>query len=102
VPQRLVNEIKKCVDQISLVELVSEGARSFFVWVLMLAGIAADGLPAWRQWAEETLAALLTVEGVSKWSEVKRIVDSFLWMDFACNDGAIKLWETVAEALHGR
>jgi hypothetical protein len=103
VPQRLVKEIRQCFDQIGLVVLVSEGARSFFVWVLMLAGIAAEGLPE-RQWAEETLVVLLkvTADRVTRWSEIKEIVESFLWMEFACDRGAMKLWDNIAETLHKR
>jgi hypothetical protein len=96
VPLRLVREIKQCVEQTSLAGLLGNGR--FFIWVLMLAGVAADGLPE-RQWAEETLARLLQVKGVSRWSEVKEIVESFLWMEFACDGGGIKLWDHVAWAM---
>jgi hypothetical protein len=33
------------------------------------------------------------VEGVSRWSEIKKIVESFLWMDFACDGAAMNLWD---------
>jgi hypothetical protein len=94
-PQRLIKDIKQCVDQTDLLALVSEATRPFFIWVLMLVGIAADGLPE-RQWAEETLTSLLLIEGASRWNEVKNIVESFLWMEFACDGGAVKLWDKVA------
>ena len=101
VPQKIIKGIKQCIDQASLVFLTSVGVRRFFIWVLMLTGIAADGLSE-RQWVEETLTGLLTVEGAFRWSEVKKIVESFLWMGFACDDGAMGLWDNVAAALRGR
>src|ERR1700753_3039560 len=35
VPPRLIQEIKNCVNQASFVDLVGEGTRQFFIWVLM-------------------------------------------------------------------
>ena len=98
VPLRIIQEIKKCVYQISLVDLFCEAKRPFFIWVLMLIGVATDGLPD-RQWIMEMLTDLLTLEGVSRWSDIKKIVDSFLWMDFACDSGAIALWHDVAMSI---
>ena len=99
VPIRLIKEIKKCVDQTNLLVLVSEGTRPFFIWVLMLTGVAADGLPEERQWAQDALTVLLTVEGVSRWKDVKKIVELYLWMDSACDGGAMVLWDDVAVSM---
>lgn len=95
VPPRIIQDIKKCVDQISLVDLFCEAKRPFFIWVLMLTGIATDGLPD-RQWVMEMLTNLLALDGVSRWRDIKKIVDSFLWMDFACESGAMELWDDIA------
>jgi hypothetical protein len=100
IPIRLIKEIKTCVDQASFVALVAEGTRPFFIWVLMLIAIAAAGLPE-QQWAKERLTDLLTVEGVSKWNEIKKIVESFLWMEFACDGGAMDLWDDIAGHVRG-
>lgn len=97
VPQRLIKNIKQCVDQTHLAALISEASRSFFIWVLMLTGVAAAGLPE-RQWAEEMLSVFLVVQGVTRWTEIKKIVESFLWLDSACDGGAMELWDTVAAA----
>src|ERR1700748_1380679 len=68
-PQRLIKDIKQCIDQTDLLSLVGEGTRPFYIWALMLVGVAADGLPE-REWAEETLTSLLLIEGASRWNEV--------------------------------
>jgi hypothetical protein len=94
VPQKLVKEIKRYVDQTSIL-ILHGGGRAFFIWVLMLGGTAAVGLPE-RPWFEGTLVELLWLEGVSRWSEVKRILASFLWMDSACDEGAMGLWDELA------
>jgi hypothetical protein len=98
VPHKLIQGIKQCVDQTHLALLISDGARPFFIWALMLAGIAATGMPE-RRWAEETLTDLLAMEGVSRWSELRRVVESFLWMDSACDGGAMELWDRIAAGL---
>jgi len=94
--QRLVAEIKQCVEKINLTVL-HEGRR-FFIWILMLTGIAAIGMPE-RLWLEQRLLPLLSIEGVSRWVELKKIVTSFLWMDSACDGGAIILWDEIAAVL---
>jgi hypothetical protein len=99
VPQTLVKEVKTCLEQTSFEFLSSEGARPFFIWVTLLTGIAADGLPE-RLWLEESLTELLTLGGVYRWSEVKDIVESFLWMGSGCDSGAIGLWDNITAALH--
>lgn len=97
IPQRLIAEIKKCIEQISM-EVLFGGATAFFVWVLMLTGVAAAGLPE-RPWYEGKLVDLLTVEDVSRWSEVKKIVSSYLWMDSASDEAAMLLWDDIAPVL---
>jgi hypothetical protein len=66
----------------------------------MLTGIAAAGLS--EPWIKETLLVLLEMEGVSRWSEIKNIVESFLWMDFGCNGTAMELWDDIAASIRGR
>jgi hypothetical protein len=99
VPLRLIKEIKKCVDQTGLLILMGGRTRPLFIWALMLSGIAAAGLP--EQWIKETLTVLLEMEGVSRWSEIKKIVESFLWMDFGCNGVAMELWDDITVSIRG-
>lgn len=94
IPQRLVAEIKQCIEQTSL-ETSFGGGASFFIWVLMLTGVAAAGLPE-RPWFEGRLIDLLTLKGMTRWAEVKAILSSFLWMDSACDPGAYELWDDIA------
>jgi len=94
VPQKLVKEIKSCVEKIDVL-ILRGGGRHFFIWVLALTGVAAMGLPE-RPWFEEQLATLLTLESVSRWMELKRIFTSFMWMDTACDEGAMELWDEIA------
>jgi hypothetical protein len=97
VPQRLIKEIKHCVDHISL-EFMFGGGSRFIAWVLMLTGIAATGMPE-RRWFAERLIDILTLESISRWTEFKRILTSFLWMDSACDGGAIDLWDEIVTDL---
>jgi hypothetical protein len=101
ISKRLISQIKHCVDQTSFLVLVSEGARPFFIWVLMLASIAEGDAPE-RQWFEETLTNLFAIDGVSRWSELKKIVESFLWMESACDSAAMELWDNMADSLRGK
>jgi hypothetical protein len=96
-PQRLVVEIKRCVEHVSP-EIVFGGARPFFIWVLMLTGTAAAGMSE-RAWFKEKLINILGLEGVSRWAELKKILFSFLWMDFVCAEGAMELWDEIVTIL---
>lgn len=96
VPQRLIKEIKSCVEETTIGTLLG-GARHFFIWMLVLTGVAAVGLPE-RPWYEAQLIGLLTLEKVSRWIELKQILISFLWMDSACDEGAMELWDEIASA----
>jgi hypothetical protein len=99
-PQILVKEIQKCIDKTSLTMLVGKITRPFFIWVLMLGGIAAEGLPE-RLWFEEMLNVLFVIQGTSKWREVKGIMESFLWVESCCDSGAMNLWDNVAADIRG-
>jgi hypothetical protein len=98
VPQTLVTEIKKCLEQISFDFLGSEGVRLFFIWVMVIGGISAERLPE-RPWFEKSLTDLLASGGVREWVEVEKIVESFLWMVPGCESGAMELWDSIAAAL---
>jgi hypothetical protein len=99
VPLRLIKEIKECVEQTGIVALMKGNTRLLFIWSLMLTGIAAAGLPEQQQWVKETLKGLLTLEGISRWSEIKEIVQSFLWMDFGCDGSAMEFWDDIAPSI---
>lgn len=97
-PQELMQRIKQWIEQTDIALLSSLGVGRFFIWLLTLTGIAADCLPE-RQWFEEKLTDLLMLEGVSTWMEVESIAESFIWVQSACEEGAVKLWEKVAANL---
>lgn len=96
-PQRLVVEIQQCIEQISEDFLFGAG-RQFIAWVLTLAGTAAMGMPE-RQWFQNKVIEVLSVESVSRWVELKRILASFLWMDSVCNEGGIEFWDEIVTDL---
>jgi hypothetical protein len=99
-PQNLIKEIRKCIDNMRFTTIVAETTRPFFIWVLMLGGIAAEGLPE-RPWFEDMLSTLFVIEGISRWSQVKGIMESFLRMESCCDGGAMNLWDNVAAGLRG-
>jgi hypothetical protein len=96
-PQRLVLGIKSALEDVRFKDLYGAGAK-FYIWVLMLAGIAAERMPE-RSWFAGHLQGLITLEGISCWTELKDIVLSFLWMSSVCDEGGMNLWEDVAGSL---
>ena len=84
---------------INLVEAIRttlEGMESvpedLLVWICMLAGITAAPGGAQRAW----FIKLLTRTGwACTWDEVKVVLNTFLWMNMACDVGGRILWKEV-------
>jgi hypothetical protein len=69
-----------------------DGGGKLLVWALLLGGIASDGMLE-RVWFLRRLKPLLAMEGIVEWSLLIDMVRKFLWMDSACEDGALGVWE---------
>jgi hypothetical protein len=99
-PRRLVLMIQAVLKDILLNDL-SEPERRFYVWVLFLTGIRAQGQPE-RTWFIDRLIGLLEREGISRWTSLKSVVTSFLWMNYVCDEGGMNLWDDIAGGLRKR
>jgi hypothetical protein len=64
------------------------------IWVLTLGGIAATGLPN-RTWFVAALSRVTVRSGLSRWRDLKSVLDRILWLDNACDFGGRQLWEEV-------
>jgi hypothetical protein len=93
-PQQLVLRIRSVLEYICL-ERLDESEVKFFIWVYFLAGIGAENTPE-RLWFVERLRRLLLMEGILRWSEIKSVVMSFLWVGSVCDEGGMNLWDEVA------
>jgi Fungal specific transcription factor domain len=96
-PQRLVSLLRTAMNDLSFENLYGNEARAM-IWILFLAGVAAQGMPQ-RPWFAQRLRSLLMLERISRWSEVKSLVMSFLWIGSVCDEGAMELWDDVASGL---
>lgn len=93
-PRRLVLQVQKVVESVQF-ERMSRNEVNCFIWVLFLTGVAAQNMPE-RSWFVERLKHLLFLAAISRWSEMKNIVVSFLWSSSVCDEGGMDLWDTVA------
>jgi hypothetical protein len=96
-PQRLVLKLKSALEDVRFKDLYSSGSK-FYIWVFTLAGIGAERMPD-RSWFVGRLQVLMTLEGITCWSELKDVVTSFLWMSSVCDEGGKNLWDDVANGL---
>jgi len=95
VVQRLVSQTKEVVEWITVQSCV--GARvNFHVWVLFMSGTAAEWMPE-RPWFVQRLKALFVLENISVWSDLQKILNSFLWMGSAMDEPAINLWNEILD-----
>jgi hypothetical protein len=69
-------------------------AVEVLIWVLTLGGIAATGLPN-RTWFVAALGRVSACSGLSRWRDLKPVLDGILWLDCACDFGGQQLWEEV-------
>jgi hypothetical protein len=93
VPQRLISLIQLEIEYIQFEDLYSCQAR-FYIWVLFLTGIWAEGMPE-RAWFIKQLKCLLELENISRWKDLKSVLLSFLWMSPVCDEGGMNLWDDI-------
>lgn len=94
VPQRLVSRIQSEIDKVCFPDLNSHEAK-FYIWVLFLAGIWAEGMPE-RPGFIKRLTYLLQSEGIYRWKHLKDVLMLYLWMSAVCDEGGMILWDEVA------
>jgi hypothetical protein len=93
IPRQLILQIQSEIEDFCL-EGLCRFEANFYIWVLVLAGIWAEGMPE-RLWFINRLRELLASEGVFSWNKLKSIIVPFLWMSSVCDEGGMNLWNDV-------
>jgi hypothetical protein len=62
------------------------------IWVLTIGGIAATGLPE-GAWFVATLRRVTVRSGLSRWQDLKQVLESMLWLESACDRVGKQLWD---------
>jgi hypothetical protein len=65
---------------------------NFFVWAIVMGGIAASALPE-RTWYIAELAKITSYAHLACWADAKRSLKMILWSDIACETSGARLWE---------
>ena len=94
--QRLVKMIKTSVEDLPL-ETVLDSAAPMVLWVLILGAISCDIMTEQdtKTWYNRRLEAILRLTGAKSWPQIKRMLVTFLWMDGACDEGALRVLEVL-------
>jgi hypothetical protein len=90
---KLVKWVRAALESIDM-EQVREDSAEALVWILFVAGVAAKGTTE-RAWYVEKLNALVEWLSIMRWSEIKKLLRSFVWMVDAMDEEAIDLWDDV-------
>lgn len=75
----------------------SRDAMGVLIWILTLGGIAATGFPE-RLWYVTTLGRIIACSCISRWQDLKQILELMPWLETACDRAGQQLWNEV-EAL---
>jgi hypothetical protein len=70
----------------------SRDAVGVLLWILTLGGIAARGLPE-RAWFVATLGWATAHCDLSRWRDLKQILEMMPWLDSACDNAGQQLWD---------
>lgn len=65
----------------------------FRLWLLFIGGMAAEQMNL-QPWYISELKSLAPNYG-ERWCTVRAVLESFLWLDIACGEGAVELWHRV-------
>ncbi len=88
----LVQHLKAALEESNLVFHWPSGlAISMLLWVLTVGGIAASNMPE-RTWYLAMLRRSIVQTGLLSWRGLRTHLKSILWLDSACEPGALILW----------
>jgi hypothetical protein len=73
------------------------GRQGMCLWLYVLGGIAAEGVLEERSFFVDGVRQLSVFSGLQTWREVVGVIDSYLWMETACDIGGRELWSEVIE-----
>jgi hypothetical protein len=76
----------------------SRDAVGALLWILTLGGIAATGLPE-RVWFVATLGWVASHSGLSRWRDLKQVLEQMPWLDSACGSAGQQLWDEFQDSV---
>jgi hypothetical protein len=91
--QNLAPMQRYCGDLTQLLKDASEIDNGFRLWLLFLGAMASAQMNL-QSWYILELKELAPKYG-KQWSPVKRVLESFLWLDIACGEGGLEVWQHV-------
>lgn len=76
-----------------LLKIPNDIDDDFRLWLLFLGAMASDQMPilSWYMLELRKLASKYDM----RWSMVKKVLEGFLWLDIACGEGALEVWQRV-------
>jgi hypothetical protein len=72
--------------------------RRVLIWALTLGSIAAAGFPE-KTCFVAALGKLVVHYGLSRWRDLKQVLESILWLDTACDSAAQQLWDEIKSSV---
>jgi hypothetical protein len=76
----------------------AQDAVGVLLWILTLGGIAATGLPE-REWFVATLGWVTSHSGLSRWRDLKQVLEQMPWLDSACDSAGQQLWDEFQDSV---
>jgi hypothetical protein len=76
-----------------LLKMTADIEDNFRLWLLFLGAMASDQMPV-QSWYVSELRMLAPKYGM-RWTLVKKVLEGFLWLDIACGEGALEVWQLV-------
>lgn len=95
----LVKRLRYCLEM-GDDKAIPSHANDFLLWVLVIGGMAADRTPD-APWYIRRLAQLGKRLNLPSWRAAKKMIESYLWLDRACDHGGIQLWVKVINTIGG-
>ncbi|QDS75453.1 hypothetical protein FKW77_004118 [Venturia effusa] len=92
---KLVAMSQSAFETMRLEVMLGDSAK-ICIWMLFMAGCAAESMSEERAWFVERLRLLLFSEAIYDWAAVREILDSYLWLSSAMDEAAIRLWHEIS------
>jgi len=94
--EKLVQRLKVAI---TLLDIKAFGIdlSGVLLWMVVLGGIAAFDTPE-RSWFASQLAFIVRRLDIEEWVEMENILETFLWLESACDQGGRLLWDEALAA----
>lgn len=100
VKPKLADMLRRALDCCTIQSCWGSHPR-LLLWTVVVGGIAASST-SHRPWYASRLHKLSTKLEIYDWELIKKILSSFLWWDYICDEPAKKLWhESDHQCKHG-